>query len=913
MKAKKQIKIDVKEEFKIYKASKKERKEELSKLSKEDRKITKSQDKLSEKSKKKERKEAIKSMDKTDKKAAKFHDKYFRKLKRRPIKRTISGLLAFVLIIGIINAAPYISDVKHLTSIKLDSENQAAKDALVAGEKVSDEIVDEGMILLKNQDDVLPLKDDKKVNVFGFSSFAFRQGGAGSGATDLSRSVDFYEGLKNSGISYNKDLYDFYNKSELKPDPSDGSIWSSMIRAFLGEQAITDEPAIDYLKSNVVEDAKKYSDTAIIVLSSDAVESSDAAPEELKLTDNKRALIDTVATNFSNVIIIVNAGNQIELGIVDEYESIKSVLWVGTPGARGANSVGKVLAGAVNPSGRLTDTYAYNNDTTPANENFGDYDYVNSDKHFLNYEEGIYIGYRFYETYYQNEEDYEKAVQYSFGYGLSYTDFEWNVLSKTADTNKVSVEVQVKNTGLVAGKDVVQVYYEPPYITGGIEKSSIVLGGFEKTKLIKPGESDVVKIEFNTRDMSSYDMNTEQAWVLDQGSYKINVSKNVHNTVDSFEYVNADKVVYKNDDATGTEIKNQFDYAAGDLTYLSRNNWDGTYPTDEDTDYKLSDDVIAKINEKVEPSTEKMPTTEADNGIKLEDLKGLDYDDPKWDEFLDQFSVEEMRDYVGDGAYQTLKFDNLGIKETVLLDGPAGFNYMFGQSEAASYPSQLIVASTWNVDLAYKLGESIGTEANALGIQGWYAPGMNLHRNEGGGRNFEYFSEDPLMSGKMGSSMVAGAQSKDIVVFMKHFALNDNETNARSGLYIWANEQSIRELYLKPFEITTKESDVHGVMSSFVHFGYKWAGGNEDLLQNVLRDEWGFVGVVSTDAVLGSWMNINEAIRGGNDLMLNMLPTNKEKSFQEEYDRDPVGMTIALRDRVHNISYTTLNYTDLYK
>ncbi len=788
-----------------------------------------------------------------------------------------------------------------------------AKDALLAGEKIADQIADEGMILLKNEEELLPLQNNK-VNVFGFSSLLFRQGGVGSGGTDLSKAIDFYEGLENADIEYNQDLYDFYTNHELAPETESSSIWAMMIRAFLGKKPITDEPEIDYLSDKVITNAKDYSDTAIILLSADAVESSDAATETLKLTDNKYDVVKKVAQNFENVIIIANTGNQIELGVVDEFESIKSLLWVGTPGARGANSVGKVLSGAVNPSGRLTNTYAYNNNTTPANENFGNYEYTNSDMHFVNYEEGIYLGYRFYETYFKDDEEaYNKAVQYPFGFGLSYTNFEWEVVSQSFNEESITVEVKVTNKGDVAGKDVVEVYYEPPYYDGGIEKSAIVLGGYAKTKLLNANESDTIKIEFATRSMASYDMDNEEAWVLDQGTYKINVSKNVHEPVESFNYEVASKVVYKEDEVTGTTIENQFDYANGDLTYLSRNDWEGTYPSDEDTNYQLDNEVIDEINKTIKPKSGEAPTTEANNKIMLEDLKGLDYDDPKWEQYLDQFSVEEMTELVGYGAYQTTENERLGVKSSILLDGPAGINYLFGDSEAASYPSQIVVASTWNDDLAYELGEAVGTEANALGVQGWYAPGMNLHRNEGGGRNFEYFSEDPLLSGKMGASMVAGAQSKDIIVFMKHFVVNDQETNARSGLYVWANEQALRELYLKPFEITTKEADVHGVMSSFIHIGYKWSGGNEDLLQAVLRDEWGFEGVVTTDAVLGSWMDMNLAVRNGNELMLNMLPSNRKKSFKKAYEDDPIAITEGLRARTKNICFSLLNYTDLYK
>jgi len=295
----------------------------------------------------------------------------------------------------------------------------------------------------------------------------------------------------------------------------------------------------------------------------------------------------------------------------------------------------------------------------------------------------------------------------------------------------------------------------------------------------------------------------------------------------------------------------------------------------------------------------------------LKDLKGLDYDDPLWEAYLDQFTVEEMKALINNGAYKTLAIERLGLPATVLMDGPAGINFFFKETTSAAYPTEVVIASTWSDELAYTMGEAVGSEANAYGVHGWYAPGMNIHRTPQGGRNFEFFSEDPLLSGRMSANMVSGAQSKDVLVFMKHFALNEQEINARSGLLLWANEQAIREIYLRPFEITVKEGLVTGAMSSFIHIGYKWSGGNPELLQNILRDEWGFVGIVSTDAVLGGYMDLNLAIRNGNDLMLNPVPTANERYFDELYKEDPVGVTQAIRECTHNICYSILEYTNL--
>jgi beta-glucosidase len=347
------------------------------------------------------------------------------------------------------------------------------------------------------------------------------------------------------------------------------------------------------------------------------------------------------------------------------------------------------------------------------------------------------------------------------------------------------------------------------------------------------------------------------------------------------------------------------------LTYLSRANWAGTYPDISDMTYEAPQDVVDAYAEKPAKVEGTAPITGAEKGIMLADLKGLDFDDPLWDAYLDQFTVEEMKMLITNGAYKTVAIDRLGLPGSVLLDGPAGINFFFKENTTAAYPTEVVIASTWNNDLAYLMGEAVGAEANAYGVNGWYAPGINIHRTAQGGRNFEYFAEDPLLSGMMSAHMVSGAQSKDVLVFMKHFALNEQEINARAGLMVWANEQAIRELYLRPFEITVKGGGVTGVMSSFIHIGPKWSGGNPELLNNVLREEWGFVGMVSTDAVLGSFMDLNLAIRNGNDLMLAILPTNNERYFDELYEEDPVGITRGIRERTHNICYSILTYTDL--
>ena len=913
MLSRKEMKAQVKQEFIQERAQKKETKENLIKLPKEQQVSEKKMMKLEAKASKKARKFALKQMPKPERKLEKRHDKLLRKLRTRPRRYTIWALVLVLVVYLGVTFGPVLGDIKSLMSLKLTTETQAAQEARENGEKVAELISDEGIVLLKNENEALPLKD-KKVNVFGFSAINFRSGGSGSGAADQSRTVSFYQGLDNAGIEYNQDLYDFYMNQDdaILKEKSTGL--GQIIDMFMGKEMVN-EPDAGYLTDAVLADAKAYSENAIIVISSSSVEASDATPEKLKLSEGQKSLLEKVAQNFENVIVIINAGNTMELGFLNEYDPIQSALWVGTPGSKGANSIGKVLSGDVNPSGRLVDTYVYDVKSSPATVNFGDYDYTNIDgMSFINYNEGIYIGYRFYETYYKDDEEgYKKTVQFPFGYGLSYTNFEWQVGELVSTETELSVDVTVTNNGNYAGKEVVQLYFSAPYTEGGIEKSAIELGAYGKTSLLEPGASETITLVMPIKDLSSYDMHTEEAYVLEKGDYQIYVSKNVHEPVKELHFQVAETVVYASDEVTGTLYENQFEYADGGLTYLSRSDFEGTYPTLEGMSYTASQEVVDGFKYRPEPAEGKAAITGADNGILLSDLKGLSKDDPKWDAYLDQFTIEEMKTLVTNGAYKTVGVERLGLPSTVLLDGPAGINFFFMKTSAASYPTEIVISSTWNDALAYKMGEAIGTEANAYGVTGWYAPGMNIHRSALGGRNFEYYSEDPLLSGKMSAGMVSGAQSKDILVFMKHFALNEQEINARSGVMVWANEQAIREIYLRPFEITVKEAQVTGAMSSFIHIGYKWSGGNPELLQNVLREEWGFEGIVSTDALLGDFMDLNLALRYGNELMLAVVPTFTERYFDELYKEDPVAVTNSVRERTRTICYTLLNFTNAVK
>ena len=790
--------------------------------------------------------------------------------------------------------------------IEIQTGTEDNKKYREAGEVLSEEIANEGIVLLKNENNALPLAD-KKMNIFGVSSFNFRYGGGGSGGSDTSRAITLYDGLEEAGISYNQELKEFYQGMPEVKESGSSSTGLMQIAQMMFSGNENDEPEIDYLTDDALKQAKDYSDNAMIVIASSGVESSDMSDEDLKISENTKALINRVAEEFDNITVVVNAGNALELGYLEEVPQIKSIVWTGTPGPYGTRSLGNVLAGNLNPSGRLVDTYAYDVNSAPATENFGSYAYDNLDKNFVNYEEGIYIGYRFYETFYEGQEEaYQKAVQYPYGYGLSYTDFEWDIVSTDFNEKTISMDVEVTNTGKVEGKDVVQLYYSAPYYPGEIEKASIELGAYQKTKSLKPGEKEVVTLTYNTNDMASYDMNTEQAFVLDKGSYDIKLGQNVHDILETKTYENKDKIIIKEDDTTGTEIKNLFENSDAGLTYLSRNDWEGTYPSDDNINTVAPDFVLEEANKKTTDSKLEMPEVGVDKGIQLADMKNVAYDDSKWDEFMSQFTLDELMAYYTEGAYKTNPVDRLGVPATVLLDGPAGINFFFKPVEAASYPTEIVLSSSWNDQLAYDMGAAVGKEAKAMGVHGWYAPAMNIHRTAQGGRNFEYFSEDPLLSGKMAAAVTQGTQDQGVMVFMKHFAMNDQETHARSGLYVWSNEQAMREIHLRPFEISVKEGKNIATMSSFSYLNGQWAGANSILLNDLLRDEWGFEGMVSSDAVFG-FMHADKAVVSGNDLMLDIMSkSTNRKRLEKAYKVDPSGIAVGLQTSVKNVMYSIL-------
>ena len=535
----------------------------------------------------------------------------------------------------------------------------------------------------------------------------------------------------------------------------------------------------------------------------------------------------------------------------------------------------------------------------------------------MNYVEGIYVGYRFWETAAAEKLiNYDESVVYPFGYGLSYTTFTQEMGEITESDGMISFDVTVTNTGDVAGKDVVEVYYNPPYTNGGIEKASVNLIAFEKTEILDPGASETVSISFNAEDMASYDHQDAQAYVLEEGDYEISINSDSHNMIDSQTYTVDETVTYSGGNTRSTdqaEVTNQFDDAAGDVTYLSRADGFANYAeaTAAPASLSMSDEHKATFlnNGNYDPENynnedDEMPTTGADNGLELADLRGADYGDALWDELLDQMTVSDMDQLIALGGYQTVAVSSIGKVQTIDCDGPASINNNFTGTGSVGFPSAVMIASTWNKDIATAFGQSIGKMADEMGVSGWYAPAMNIHRSAFSGRNFEYYSEDGLLSGKIAAAAVQGAEEYGVYAYIKHFALNDQETNRNSMICTWSNEQTIREIYLKPFEIAVKEGGADAVMSSFNYIGTEWAGGYAPLCNTVLRDEWGFQGFVLTDyfGVYG-YMNADQGIRNGTDCMLVAYDT--ETNHVE--DQESATGVQAMRQACKNILYTVVN------
>lgn len=878
------------------------------------------------------------------------------------------GVTAVVLVIALIVNVFLCTTFKTALSqlfgegaVELVGENESAfdkdfatkADALANGNEVSKRICEEGFTLLKNKDGALPLSErETRVSVFGKNSDDMAIGGSGSGGSIGEKATTVFDSLAANGFTYNPTLAAFY-----ADDARSGKGRDANPKDMDNGEAVTlseGETPLSKYTDDVWSSCEQYKDVALIVITRIGGEGFDMPRFDddhfLKLKSNELALIEKVKTlGFGKIVLVINAAATLELKEVDEDDKIDAILWTGFAGGNGMAAFGEILKGKTtdgvpfSPSGKTVDTYAADFTKNPTWENMGaqlktnenlsgDFyltvtvdkrtrlkKYVEKAAYFVDYEENIYVGYRYYETAYAEAEagrieyDYEEEVVYPFGYGLSYTKFDWTLVNKSEledltlerDT-ALMFKVSVKNSGTHAGRDVVQLYVTLPYL-GGVEKPAKVLVGFAKTKLLAPGETDEVEITVSSPyDFASYDYkganeSGKRGYVTEAGAYGFQISSDAHTPVITVNAAAENNIYYEADPVTENRVENLFtdnedssldsDTELGEL--LSRKDFDvlPVRRTEEERDVSNRSEWVKAIEESESRSNRPlksvaMPVTNKDSGIKLIQLRGLDYDADEWTKFIDQLSVSEMSDLVNKGAFRTEAIARLGVPLTTAADGPVGFcNFISSAAvyDTCKYPCEVVIASTWNVERARDMGVAVGNEGlignekgDKLPYSGWYAPGLNIHRTPFGGRNFEYYSEDPLLSGALTAAVAEGAASKGVWVAMKHFALNEQETHRSSnGLLTWATEQSMREIYLKAFEIAVKKcmaNDVKtlGIMSSFNRIGEYWTGGDYRLLTTILREEWGFKGLVICDFNTCSHMVNADMHYAGGDLNLEL-------------------------------------------
>lgn len=868
----------------------------------------------------------------------------------RKMKKSKKYLIRWQAGLGLVAAAAIIVNLiltgPMYTMVSLATGGgKVSEENVVSATALCEDIADEGIVLLDNQG-TLPLAKNSKLNVFGWASTNPCYGGTGSGAlSDAYPTVTLLQGLTNAGFELNTSLSDFY--TSYRADRPVVGMWS--------QDWTLPEPEAAAYSSELLDEAKAFSDTALVVITRVGGEGADLPtdvskvtydaghsyndfePGEhyLQLSKTEEDMVKLVCDNFDNVVVVYNGANAMELGWVKDYSQIKSVVWCAGTGQSGFNALGSILCGDVNPSGRTIDTFVYDLTQTPTWNNFGNFNYTNMDEFkansfgadtipaFVNYVEGIYVGYKFYETAAaEGLIDYDKTVVYPFGRGLSYTTFTQTLNSVTEADGTITVDVTVTNTGSASGKEVVEVYYNPPYTNGGIEKASANLIGFAKTSELAPGASENVTVTFKAEDMASYDTYGKGCYVLEKGDYVISINADSHTVLDSKVYNVASDIVYDASNKRESDVEvadNKFDFAEGNVTYLSRADGFANYAeaTAAPADFELPAQAKATFynNSNWNPedfnnADDVAPTTGAKNGLKLKDMVGVDYNDAQWDAFLDQLTVSDMDSLIALGGYQSAAVSSIGKVQAIDCDGPASINNNFTKQGSIGFPSAVMIAATWNTDLAHDFGTSIGKMADDMNVSGWYAPAMNIHRSAFAGRNFEYYSEDGVLSGAMAANAIMGSQEQGVYAFMKHFALNDQETNRTSMLCTWSTEQAIREIYLKPFEKCIKDADCHAVMSAFNYIGTTYAGSCPELLIDVLRGEWGFVGMVLTDyyGVYG-YQDADRLIRNGGDFCL----VNYDTETNHLTDTTSATALVSARQACKNILYTVANSRAYYE
>lgn len=840
------------------------------------------------------------------------------------------------------------------------------------------EVAGEGIVMLKNDNSTLPLAKGSKVTLFGRSSVDLVLGGTGAGTVDPSSAVNLKDALESDGaFDVNDTVWDFYKTYDGK----EGYIRSNgTYMGALPEDINVAEPPVAEYTDEVKTSYADYSDAAIVVFARVGGEGSDMPTGDfgdgtkyLALQPNEQAVLEEIRDSgaFDKVIALINTSNAMELSWVDQQQyGVDACLWIGGVGQSGARAVAKVLDGDINPSGHLVDTWVADSFSSPAMQNFGDFTFSNADAinaaateaasgtKYVVYREGIYVGYRYYETRYADSVtnpsatnatsaagaymgdtwNYDSEVVYPFGYGMSYGDedgdpYKQEIVSSSADANGAEVTVRVTNTGNAAGKSVVQLYAQQPYTLGGTEKSAIQLVGFGKTDVLDPGDSQDITIAVDANDYSSYDYEVAKTYVLDAGDYCFAIGNGAHEALNNilaaqgyttadgmdaegdaskvFSWTN-DEQVLLDESFSGETITNRFDDASlegygKDTGYLTRADWT-TFP-EPYSELEATDEMIADINAdgEYEPSSETSTiTVGAKNGINIAQMAGVDFDDEQWEKFLDQLTVDDMVTLItksGQIAVPTIAYPAVYMK-----DGPAGQNvrmYVEDGSRATGYCGEVVIASTFNRDLVRRFGDAMGEDWIRTQTAGAYAPAVNIHRTPYAGRNFEYFSEDGYLSGELAYEVVVGMQNRGVMTFIKHLALNDQETN-RQGVSTFSNEQAIREIYLKAFEKSFTDGAAMATMGSFNRIGCTWSGAYSPLLKGVIRGEWGSTAIIDTDmAVIPALQSLGAGLENGNtmwatsaDIFYNLVHETAEQDSK---------MLANMREACHVLLYNVAN------
>lgn len=893
-------------------------------------------------------------------------------------------------------------------AVYYENDFASDEDRLTTGAQLVKQVEAEGAALLTNENQALPLAEGAKVSLFSTSSVNIVYGGTGSANVDTTKCDDLKTALEKEGFEVNETLWDFYltgdaaeytrgNAGAVVKDSAQEQAKQEAAEdsgsSLMGNGEVVVEAPWDLYSDKVLSSVEEYGDAAIVVLSRIGGEGADAVFDKtlgdgtnyLALDQNERDMLSGIKAlkdegKVDRIIVLINTSNALQVDFLKDNEyGVDAALWIGGVGATGLNAVAEILDGKVNPSGSLVDTYCYDNYSSPAMQNFVPVQYdgdlilipTQADTYMV-YQEGIYVGYKYYETRYEDyvlgqgnagAYSYGDDVAFPFGYGLSYTTFEYSdmTLSYDANSQTYSIKVKVTNTGDVAGKETVQIYVSSPYtqydIDNKVEKASVSLVGFDKTQILEPGASEVLTIDVDGDYVASYDAYGEGTYILDAGDYYFTAATDAHDAVNNvlaakgqtpastqgrmdadgkaalvckWNNPQLDTTTYAVSDA-GVEIKNQLDSSDPNrneevgqtVTFLTRNDWEGTMPSLEKTVKIALNEYLTKGLQGVQydPAdyeTVDMPTLGADNGLKLYDMIGLDYDDPKWDDLLDQLTYDEMVSLIGDAFHWHMPVESVQAPGTRDENGPQGLTVaLFGSKlgvETTALTSEDVLAATFNKDLVYKIGNIVGNDCLEAKVTFLYGPGANTHRTPYGGRNFEYYSEDSFLSSEMGRYETKGIEEKGVYVLFKHFALNDSEQD-RIGLGVWLTEQSAREIYLRAFQGALEDSQGsgNGVMMAYTRWGTCWSGSNAGLLKGIMKGEWNCNGMQITDNILPDAAALAKGIdgvMGGTttyDSMMSFYIINKgQDGSLANYEDDPVAVA-AMKEACHQNLYAIAN------